>query len=204
MARIAGSNGPRTAALIREVGLTLIHEHGFEAMSLRDLAAEVGIQPASLYNHIASKQELLFDLVREHMEALLASTAAALDDAPPDPLRQLRAFVAHHLLYHMDKKREVYVANFELRALEPRNRDAILALRRLYEGRLIALLDDGVAAGEFALADTRVAAYAMLAMLTGVCTWYRPDGRLVPEEVVRLHTELVLAGCRGREMALPS
>jgi AcrR family transcriptional regulator len=196
MARIAGSNGPRTAALIREVGLTLIHEHGFEAMSLRDLAAEVGIQPASLYNHIASKQELLFDLVREHMEALLASTEAALDAAPRDPRGQLRAFVAHHLLYHMDKKREVYVANFELRALEPRNRDAILALRRRYENRLIALLDRGVAAGDLAIPDTRVAAYAMLAMLTGVCTWYRPDGRLSPEEVVRLHTDLVMDGCR--------
>ncbi|AWV21879.1 Transcriptional regulator, TetR family [Roseomonas mucosa] len=204
MARIAGSNGPRTAALIREVGLTLIHEHGFEAMSLRDLAAEVGIQPASLYNHISSKQELLFGLVREHMEALLASTEAALDAAPPDPRGQVRAFVAHHLLYHMDKKREVYVANFELRALEPRNRDAILALRRGYEGRLIALLDAGVATGGFALADTRVAAYAMLAMLTGVCTWYRPDGRLTPEEVVRLHTDLVLEGCRRPEEALPA
>ena len=204
MARIAGSNGPRTAALIREVGLTLIHEHGFEAMSLRDLAAEVGIQPASLYNHISSKQELLFGLVREHMEALLASTEAALDAAPPDPRGQVRAFVAHHLLYHMDKKREVYVANFELRALEPRNRDAILALRRGYEGRLIALLDAGVAAGGFALADTRVAAYAMLAMLTGVCTWYRPDGRLTPEEVVRLPTDLVLEGCRRPEEALPA
>ena len=199
MARIAGSNGPRTAALIREVGLTLIHEHGFEAMSLRDLAAEVGIQPASLYNHIASKQDLLFGLVREHMEALLASTEAALGTALPSPREQLRAFVAHHLLYHMDKKREVYVANFELRALEPRNRDAILALRRRYEGRLIALLDQGVAAGELAIPDTRIGAYAMLAMLTGVCTWYRPDGRLSPEEVVRLHTDLVLNGCHHPE-----
>lgn len=202
MARIAGSNGSRTAEAIRQVGLTLIHAHGFEAMSLRELAAEVGIQPASLYNHIASKQELLFELVREHMEALLASTDAALA-AAPDPLARLRAFVAHHLLYHMDKKREVYVANFELRALEERNREVILSLRRAYERRLIALLDEGVASGVLDLPDTRVAAYAMLAMLTGVCTWYRPDGRLSPEEVVRLHTDLVLKGCR-QEARIPA
>src|SRR3954447_13266070 len=82
MGRTAGSNGQRTAAAIRRVGLRLIYRRDFEAMSLRDLAAEVGIQAASLYHHIRTKQDLLFDLVREHMENLLAQTDAALEKAP--------------------------------------------------------------------------------------------------------------------------
>jgi AcrR family transcriptional regulator len=197
MTRSTGSHGPTTAAAIRKVGLRLIAEHGFEAMSLRQLAAAVGLKPASLYNHFRSKQDLLFGLVHAHMRTLLDETDQALAAAEASPVERLSAFVAHHLLYHMEKKREVFVANFELRALEPQNYRAIVAMRRSYEMRLIALLDAGVAAGAFAPADTRVTAYAILAMLTGACTWYRPDGRLSKAEVVTLHTDLVLHGCVG-------
>jgi len=71
MARTIGSYGPKTLEAIRKAGLRLIFEHGYAAMSLRDLAAEVGIQVGSLYNHISTKQELLFDLVQDHVNALL-------------------------------------------------------------------------------------------------------------------------------------
>lgn len=195
MSRIAGSSGPRTAALIRKTALHLIYRHGYEAMSLRALASEVGIQPASLYNHIANKQELLRQLIEEHLTALLASADQTLAVAGPDPLARLRAFIAHHLLYHLDKRQEVFIANFELRALEPANLKTVVALRRLYEDRLIAVLDEGVQLGVLKPSDSRVTAYAMLAMLTGACTWYRPDGRLSKAQLVELHTDLVLDGC---------
>lgn len=195
MARTAGSNGERTAAAIRRAGLRLIHRHGFEAVSLRALAAEVGLQPASLYNHIRTKQDLLFTLIRQHMEALLAQTDTALAACARGPTGRLRAFIAHHVLYHLERKADVFVANFELRALEPQNYAAIVALRRAYEARLIALLDAGVAAGELRIADTHVAAYTILAMLTGACTWYKPQGRLSKAAIVDLHIDMVLHGC---------
>ena len=198
MGRTAESKGQRTAAAIRRAGLRLIYRRGFEAMSLRELAAEVGIQAASLYNHIRTKQDLLFDLVREHMETLLTQTDAALDKAPAGATERLRAFIAHHVVYHLEKKQEVFVANFELRALEPRHLATIVGMRRDYEEKLIALLDSGVAAGDFEVRDTRVTAYAILAMLTGACTWYKPEGRLTKAEVVELHAELVLRCCVPR------
>ena len=195
MPRIADSKGGRTAAVIRQVGLRLIFRHGFMAMSLRQLAAEVGIQPASLYNHIATKQALLFNLIHDHLVALLEHCDAAVAAAAPGAVERLRAFVAQHLLYHLEKKQEVFVANFELRALDPANYSRIVAMRRAYEERLIELLEEGVAAGEMDLRDTRIAAYAILAMLTGACTWYKPDGRLTKAEMVDLHTDMVLHGC---------
>jgi AcrR family transcriptional regulator len=198
MARITGSNGARTAAAIRRVALRLIYRHGFAAMNLRDLAAEVGIQPSSLYNHIASKQALLSDLMQEHMEALLAATDAALAAAGPGLTNRLRAFIGHHVLYHTEKRYEVYIANFELRALDPANHARIVAMRAGYEARLMALLREGVDAGELDIADIPVTAFAMLAMLTGICTWYRPNGRLGKAELVALHTELALNGIRRR------
>ena len=195
MSRVAGSHGPTTAAAIRRVGLRLIFEHGFEAMSLRQLAGEVGLQPASLYNHMRTKQDLLNGLIREHMLALLEQTDRALAEAAPDPVARLRRFVNHHMSYHIERRQEVFVANFELRSLTPANYRAIVALRRAYEARLIGVLDEGVASGALLVADTRIAAYAILAMLTGACTWYRPEGRLSKPELLALHADLVLRGC---------
>lgn len=195
MTRIAGSHGPTTAAAIRHAGLRLIHKHGFEAMTLRQLAAEVGLQSASLYNHISTKQELLHTLILDHMQALLADLDAALAQAGSRPVDRLRAFISHHLLYHMERKLEVFVANFELRALSTANYRVIVGLRRRYEEQLIALLDEGVGEGQIRAPDTKITAYALLAMLTGACTWYKLDGRLSKADVVRLHTDLVLRGC---------
>lgn len=193
MARTIGSHGPKTMEAIRRAGLRLIYEHGYAAMSLRQLAAEVGIQAGSLYNHIATKQELLFDLVQDHINELLRQLDLALRGKEA-PAEKLRAFVAFHVLYHMSKKREVFIANSELRSLEPRNYDAIVALRGAYERRLAGILQEGVAEGVFEVADIQVTTFAILALLTGICTWYRPGGRLTKEAIVAAHEKLVLSG----------
>lgn len=193
MARTRGSSGPRTTHAIRDAGVRLIYQHGYEGMSLRQLAAEVGIQAGSLYNHIATKQDLLFDLVKEHLEQLLDHLDQALDGIE-GPLARMKAFIAFHVNYHMVRKREVSVVNSELRSLDPPNHAAIIALRRAYERRLTDIIESGIARREFAPIDARVATFAILAMLTGVCTWYRPNGRLSRDEIVSVHTKLVLDG----------
>ena len=173
MARTIGSYGPKTLEAIRKAGLRLIFEHGYAAMSLRDLAAEVGIQVGSLYNHISTKQELLFDLVQDHVNELLRQLDLALE-GKIGPEQKLRAFVAFHVTYHMNRKREVFIANSELRSLEPKNYDAIVALRSAYEARLARILSEGVSEGVFEVVDIKVATFAILALLTGICSWYRP------------------------------
>ena len=71
---------------IRKAGLRLIFEHGYSAMSLRQLAAAVGIQAGSLYNHISTKQELLFDLVQDHVNELLRQLDRALEGKTDPPI----------------------------------------------------------------------------------------------------------------------
>jgi AcrR family transcriptional regulator len=193
MARTIGSYGPKTLEAIRKAGLRLIFEHGYEAMSLRQLAAEVGIQAGSLYNHISTKQELLFDLIQDHINELLRQLDRALE-GKQEPDEKLRAFVAFHVTYHMTRKREVFIANSELRSLEPKNYEAIVALRGAYEQRLAAILADGVEQGTFEVGDIQVATFAILALLTGLCTWYRPGGRLTREAIIAAHEKLVLSG----------
>lgn len=193
MSRTTGSSGPKTLAAIREAGLHLIYKDGYEAMSLRRLAARVGLQPGSLYNHIATKQDLLFDLIHNHMVALLERVDAELNDIE-DPLTALSVFTAFHLTYHIERKREVFIGSAELRSLEPKNRKRIVGLRRDYEDRLCAILEKGVTRKQFRIGDPRVSTYAILAMLTGICTWYDPKGRLDRKALIDVHTRLVLQG----------
>lgn len=193
MARTVGSHGPKTMEAIRKAGLRLIFEHGYAAMSLRQLAAEVGIQSGSLYNHISTKQELLFDLVRDHINELLRQLDRALE-GKESPSEKLRAFVAFHVTYHMTRKREVFIANSELRSLEPGNYKKVVALRGAYEQRLADILKEGVAKGEFEVVDVQVATFAIISLLTGLTAWYRPGGRLTREAVVAAHEKLVLSG----------
>ncbi|MCA6098917.1 MULTISPECIES: TetR/AcrR family transcriptional regulator [Bradyrhizobium] len=193
MARTIGSHGPTTLEAIRKAGVRLIFEHGYEAMSLRQLAAEVGIQAGSLYNHISTKQDLLFDLVQDHINDLLRELDLALE-GKADPVEKLRAFVAFHVTYHMTRKREVFIANSELRSLDAKNYDAVVALRGAYEQRLAQILTDGASDGVFEVVDIQVATFAILALLTGLCTWYRPGGRLTRDAIIAAHEKLVLSG----------
>ena len=193
MSRTTGSSGPKTLAAIHEAGLQLIYAKGFEAMSLRELAARVGLQPGSLYNHIATKQALLFDLINNHMVRLHERVAAELEGIT-DPTQRLKAFTAFHLTYHIERKREVFIGSAELRSLEPKNRKRIVALRRDYEDILADILQAGVKASQFKVGDIRVSTYAILAMLTGICTWYDPKGRVSRAELIAAHTRLVLQG----------
>src|SRR6202000_743356 len=172
MARTIGSHGPKTLEAIRRAGLRLIFEHGYEAMSLRQLASEGGIQAGSLYNHIATKQELLFDLVQDHINELLRQLDLALE-GKDEPRDRLRAFVAFHVSYPGTRKREVFIANSELRSLESKNYEAIVTLRGAYEQRLSDILDHGVTTGVFEVVDVQVATFAILSLLTGLCNWYR-------------------------------
>ena len=137
------------------------------------------------------------------MTALLASIDALLARHEHSGAEaQLRGFIAHHLTYHLDKKREVYIANFELRALTPRHRKIVVEQRRVYEQRLIDILVQGQKSGALSHEDSQVTAYAILAMLTGACTWYRPDGRLTDQALITLHTRLIMSGCLPERHAL--
>ncbi|OCC01093.1 TetR family transcriptional regulator [Labrys sp. WJW] len=193
MARRVGADGSKTAEAIRAAGLRLIFEHGYEGMSLRDLAQIVGIQPGSLYNHITTKQALLFDFLVEHMTRLTEALDAALAGIE-SPLARLDTFIEFHLRYHLTRRMEVFVNNSELRSLEPQNRAVVTGLRRDYERRLEQILAEGTGSGALAVPDVTVATFAIIAQLTGVVGWYDPKGRLGEDEIIAIHRQLVVQG----------
>lgn len=182
MARTAGSDGERTQAAIREAAAALIARHGYEAVSMRRLAAEVGVQAAALYRYFPTKEDLLFSLMDEHMRGLLASW----DEAKPsggDPVERLAAFVRNHIRFHVGSRHSTHVSNMELRSLSKERLSAILRLRSSYEKELRQILRDGKDTGDFRVDDVTLTAMAIIQMITGVIVWFRPDERLSVAEI---------------------
>jgi AcrR family transcriptional regulator len=190
MARKIGSHADITGPRIRDAALRLFARHGFAAVSMRQIAAEVGVQAGALYLYTADKQALLFDLMQDHMTNLLA----ALADLPPmpTPATQLDQFARFHIGYHLDRPEAVFIAYMELRNLTPENFASIESLRRVYEDRLQSILSNGAAAGDFNLPDAKMATLALIAMLTGVTNWYREGGRLSRADVQTLYADMAL------------
>lgn len=188
MARTQGSHAEITGPRIRAEALRLFAERGYAAVSMREIARAVGVQAGALYNYTPDKQALLFSLLRGHMEDL----AEALAAHPPaaTPMQRLRDFVRFHIAFHLERPQAVFIAYMELRNLDPANFAVIEGLRRDYETGLEAILRDGRDQGAFAVPDTKLATLAIIAMLTGVTTWYRPGGRLSLDAVQDRYWEM--------------
>jgi len=189
MARKQGSHSDITGPKVQEAALRLIAQHGYAAVSMRQIAAEVGVQAGALYNYTSDKQSLLFDLMQSHMTALLDALAAT--NLQGDPLQQLEQFTRFHIRYHLPRADHVFVSYMELRNLSPDNFAEIEALRRRYENALEAVLRAGENTGVFAVTDTRVTTMALIGLLTGLSNWYRTDGRLGMDTIETMYWDLV-------------
>ena len=190
MARKTGSHSETTGPRVRAAALRLFARHGYAAVSMRQIAAEVGVQAGALYLYTPDKQTLLADLMVDHMEELLAARAA--EKLPQDPAAALDAFARFHIRFHLDRPEAVFIAYMELRNLAPENFARVEALRHRYEDVHEDILTRGRAAGLFAVPDTRLATMALIAMLTGVTNWYREGGRLGREDVAGIYAEMAL------------
>jgi AcrR family transcriptional regulator len=191
MARTTGSDGERTEAAIREAAVDLFARRGYEAVTTRQIAAAVGVQAAALYRYFPTKEDLLFGLMRSHMEALIASWDT-VRPADADPVGRLSAFVDNHIRFHVERRHSTHVSNMELRSLSKERLSQILRLRTAYEKELRAILRDGAESGRLAVDDVGLTAMAIIQMITGVIVWFRPDERLSVEEVARTYLAMTL------------
>jgi AcrR family transcriptional regulator len=188
MARTTGSHSDITGPRVRVAALSLFARHGFAAVSMRQIATEVGVQAGALYNYTPDKQTLLFELMRDHMVELLEAVAHLPSGTAAT---RLEGFVRFHIAFHHERPDAVFIAYMELRNLSPENFAALEVLRRRYETVLDVILQNGVSEGAFAVADTRIATLAVIAMLTGVNTWFRAGGRLSLGDVQDQYWDMV-------------
>ena len=185
MARKQGSHSEITGPRVRETAGRLFARHGFAAVSMRKIAAEVGVQAGALYNYTPDKQSLLLDLMRTHMEEALEEIGKI--DLSGDPKEVLRKLTNFHIRFHKNRPDEIFIAYMELRNLTPENFEIIEDLRNAYEGHYASVLEAGVAQGVFHVRDTKVATRALIALLNGINNWYRSEGRLSIDEIEEIY-----------------
>lgn len=189
MARTQGSHSDITGPRIRAAALQLFARHGYAAVSMRQIAREVGVQAGALYNYTPDKQSMLFRLMQGHMEELLAAWSE--EEQRQGAMAGLEAFVRFHIRFHLERPDAVFIAYMELRNLSPDNFARIEELRGQYEAVLERILKAGVEEGVFHVPDTKIVTLAVIAMLTGVNTWYRSGGRLSLGEVEAIYWDMV-------------
>jgi AcrR family transcriptional regulator len=183
----------RKDELTREAA-RLFAERGFHGTSMGHLAEALGVQKGSLYSLTGSKQELLFDTMREGARAFHAALDAVPDDAPA--IERIRLALRGHLGVVAAQLDVATVFTREWRYLDGEYREVIIAERRRYEERFRALFVDGVAAGEVRPdLDAGAAALLVLSAANWAYTWLAA-GRDTDELADRF-TAILVDGIRG-------
>jgi AcrR family transcriptional regulator len=199
----APSSSPEPAAQSRysdllDAATKLFSEHGYERTTVRMIADEMGVQSGSLYSHIKSKEEVLRHIVIACAETLMERVEAAREHSDT-PDEQLRAMCRAHMLVQQENKAAVTIYFDEWQKLDAEARERIVALRRQYEQMLTQVVASGVERGDFGPVDVRGAVLVVLSALNWAYTWYRPDGRLSPEEIADVFVGILLDGLRRRD-----
>jgi AcrR family transcriptional regulator len=190
---------PTTAGLARREQIVddsaaLFSSKGYHATSIRDIAESVGMLPGSLYAHIRSKEDLLYEIViRAAAKFLDGLEMAVAGEAPPR--RRLGEAMRAHVRVVAEDVDAARVFHHEWRALSGGRRGEVVRLRDRYEG----LWDDIVRELPGAV-DAKLARLLVLSAANWVYTWYDPAGPLTPDQVADGFTQILLRGlgARGR------
>jgi AcrR family transcriptional regulator len=188
----SGQNLSASKRKLYEAALTLFGERGFHAVSMRDVAQVLGQQPSAIYFHVASKEELLFDLaVIGHLMHRDALRDAVLD-AGADPAEQLRAVCGAHVRVHLDYPSMARLTNRELRALTPEHLQHVLAIRTQSEQIIVDVLERGVRMGEFHTDDPFLTGKVIGAMGIRLPEWWTPDAPRSRDEILERYVNYAL------------
>jgi TetR/AcrR family transcriptional regulator, cholesterol catabolism regulator len=187
--------GRRTSPLdeIVRAATDLFSRKGFHATTTQELADAVGLVKGTLYYHIGNKERLLFRIHQEVTEdGIRRWSALAAQQLPA--AETLRLMIVEHCRV-MDRYRDaVAIFSEEMKHLSPALRRRLVARRDVYHGLLESTISRGVEAGELRTPNPRLATLTILGMLNGMYRWYRPGGRLKPEQVGEVFADLVLTG----------
>jgi AcrR family transcriptional regulator len=185
-------------ATVIDTACELFAERGYRGTSMKDIAEALGVRASSLYNHVTSKQDILFAIMDKAMDRAITAQERALVGVA-DVSGQLRVATESLVLDFLRYPAEVTVCNTEVRSLDPANRAAIVAKRDRYAGRVRAIITEGCRTGQFETVNPDLAAFAVLEMGNGAKSWFRPSGRYPDTHVAREYGQFALrvVGCTG-------
>ena len=176
------SQGPISTRLL-DTAAALFAKKGYALTSTREIAAQIGIRKASLYYHIETKEDLLYDLCKWTLKQIRSDVEAALKDAS-SPLEQTGILIRTHIQSMLRDQDRHSAALTEMFSLSTERLDEVTALRDAYESLVRSVLDAAQTAG--ALREDVPVKYlclALLGLLNRVLVWFRPNGPLSPDQI---------------------
>lgn len=179
--------------LILSEAVRIFREKGYHATSVQDIADAVGLQKGSLYHYISSKEELLYKIFEKSTGALTVQLKEIVnsDSSPTDKLRQA---IQAHIVALCDELDTFTVYIAERRTLAGRIQNRVRAEAERHARLLQEILQEGIARGEFREVDSKVTTNAILGMCNWLHQWYSPTGRLSPEQIADLYSDLIVGG----------
>src|SRR5690349_22301263 len=172
----------------------LFAEKGYHGTSVGDLAEALGLQKGSLYTHISSKADLLWDVASEGAAAFHDALDAVPEEGPV--VDRIRAALRAHLRVVVEQLDVATVFVREWRYLEGERRDEFLSDRRRYEERYRALFREGRERGELRTdLDDATATLLALSAANWAYTWLRPG--FDTDDLADRFYALLVDGMRG-------
>jgi len=191
---------PRDAAIdsrqdILRTAARLFQQQGYDATSMNDVAAALKLSKGGLYHHFQSKDEILFNLMNHALDVTQERVIDAVQDIA-DPEERLRTVIRRHIEVVMSvRDREITVMLHENHPLPPAMRRKINARKKGYVHFMENLIAEVQRErGSKANVSARASAFALLGMINWIYQWYRPEGALQEESLVREYTEIFFAG----------
>lgn len=177
MARIKIEKNTSRKEVIVSKAATLFREKGFKAASMRDLAEAVGVEAASLYNHIKSKTELLHELCfgvanrfMHHMDEVESKKTNSIAK-----VEELVRFHINEMIHHYE---EVYVSDREWKHLSDPYLSNFQNQRRMYRKRFAAIIEAGIRSKEIKAIDAPTAVLIILHAIGGIESWHRSTQKI--------------------------
>lgn len=192
------------AGKIYRTASRMIHEKGFDATSMNDIAEAVGMTKAGVYYYVKGKEELLFAIMNFAMD-LLDREVIRPAGRIAGPEERLRLMVTEHARLLTHDTSALVILMDEVGSLSEDHRRRITRRKRSYFDFVRQTLDELDEAGRLQPVDTTVAAFSILGMVMWLSRWYRPGGRLASSEVVRDVARTALASVlRAPAPAVPT
>ncbi|CAN5657434.1 TetR/AcrR family transcriptional regulator [soil metagenome] len=173
----------------------LFSRQGYHNTSMREIAGALKLKGGSLYVHIASKEEVLCEIVGRAADAFLGMAEAVPGEL--EPQERLRALVTGHLRVIAKELEHATVFFHDWKFLSPQLQASVTARRDLYESHFRRTIEDGAASGAFAVEDAKLATLFVLSALNWTYQWLDPEGPLPLEELAEAYCKLVLGALGG-------
>ncbi len=183
---------------IKQRAARLFRLKGYKATSMRDIAQEVGMEAASLYNHISNKQEILAELMM-HIAEIFTEGMNNIQASSLSPREKMERLIALHIRYTMEKPNAIAIITSEWVHLEEPNHKSYLLLRSAYEQNIQSIIEMGIEQKQFAPVDSKIASFSILSTLRWLYSWHHQQGNINPVELEQKMVQCLLDGIAIRE-----